>query len=88
MMFFTEVKLWMVLYAGSQIGGTWGPLPYDMEECKRRAEDGNRIIAQTQTQPEIIAKMEEGGIQVPLRDWMFVCEEHDARPQIDNGASK
>lgn len=31
-------KLYMVVYNGTDIGGTAGPLPYDMNECKSRQE--------------------------------------------------
>lgn len=30
------MKLFLVLYVGTHIGGYWGPLPYEMSECHRR----------------------------------------------------
>ncbi|ASP84776.1 hypothetical protein CDO26_09320 [Sinorhizobium meliloti] len=32
------MKLWLVIYAGTQIGGSAGPLPYGMEECQRHRD--------------------------------------------------
>ncbi len=74
--------LWMVLYAGTHVGGTWGPLPYDRAECERRAREGNQIVAEAQNKPEIIAKMKHMKASVPLRDWRFTCEEHTERPKL------
>lgn len=35
------IKLFIVLYVSGQVGGTWGPLPYGIEECEDRAEEAN-----------------------------------------------
>lgn len=32
------MKLFLIIYAGSQIGGFAGPLPYGMEECVKRRD--------------------------------------------------
>jgi hypothetical protein len=35
-----EVKtLWLVIYQTGLIGGTVGPLPYEIEQCKERAAE-------------------------------------------------
>lgn len=31
------LKLFLVLVVQGHVGGTWGPLPYDMAECMARA---------------------------------------------------
>lgn len=30
------MKLYLILYVGTHIGGYWGPLPYEMGECHKR----------------------------------------------------
>lgn len=35
------MSLYIVIYAGLLIGGTVGPLPYDMAECQRRIAEFN-----------------------------------------------
>ena len=60
------MKLYMILYAGSVIGGTWGPLPYDMDECLTRAAEGN---AKVQTHEK-------------TKGWLFSCEYRATRPEL------
>lgn len=60
------LKLFMVLVASGQIGGTWGPLPYDMDECLiRREEFQERLSVHEQT-----------------KDWKLSCEWHTKRPEL------
>ncbi|MFD1330234.1 hypothetical protein [Mycoplana ramosa] len=76
------MKLWLILYVGQQIGGTWGPLPYGLNECERRAAEGNAISEQARGRPELIGKMKRNGISAPLQDWKFVCEFRSERPAL------
>jgi hypothetical protein len=32
------MKLFLIIYAGTQIGGIAGPLPYGMDECEKRRD--------------------------------------------------
>jgi hypothetical protein len=64
--------LWMVIYFMGQIGGTVGPLPYDIDVCRERAV-------------EIMAKAND--VVTPSghskKDVKFVCEFHNERPVIN-----
>lgn len=75
-------KLWMVIYVGSHVGGSVGPLPYDMAECERRSLEMNAKIDREKDKPEVIAKMQAAGIPADKRNLKFVCEEHITRPAI------
>lgn len=64
-------KLYIVIYIAGQIGGTVGPLPYGIDECRLRA------AAQYATMdPKVVTP--EG---ITARDVMFACEFHIIRPQ-------
>lgn len=80
------MKLWLVVYVGTQVGGSWGPLPYDQAECLVRANEMNletRTIAETGINSE--------GVQIPqenrdqLATFRFVCEHRRERPIITVG---
>lgn len=60
------MKLFMILYVANGIGGTWGPLPYDMDECLARAVEGNAKV-----------KSHEH-----TKLWEFSCELRAVRPQL------
>lgn len=67
------MKLFMVIYLAGRIVGTSGPLPYDEDECRHRANElwrGGDHSAVTK----------EG---FTTNDVRFVCERHDDRPQIE-----
>jgi hypothetical protein len=78
------MKLWLVIYAGAQIGGSAGPLPYGMEECQRH-RDTLRA-----SQQEVIST----GFSKPLNRQItdeemskvkamhFECEWRDTRPVV------
>lgn len=76
------MKLWLVLYVGQQIGGTWGPLPYDMKECQARAADRQATI-----QKWIDTRVGDNGAVVTddqaefLKKWRMECQEHPTRPK-------
>lgn len=33
------MKLWLLLLITGNVGATWGPLPYDLAECRERAAE-------------------------------------------------
>lgn len=75
------MKLWLVIYAGTQIGGSWGPLPYDMEECRSRAAIMNtetRAIAETGKNSAGEVLPEKNVAQI--KTFRFECEWHGSRP--------
>jgi hypothetical protein len=75
------LKLWLILYVGQFIGATWGPLPYDMTECKARAARQNLEIQLIQTNPEKVAAMTAKGIDLnELKNMHFECKEQGWRP--------
>lgn len=60
------MKLYLILYVANQIGGTWGPSPYDMAESQSRAIERN---AELQTHDE-------------TKGWTVVCEYRQSRPRL------
>lgn len=66
----------LVLLSTGQIGGVSGPLPYDMTECRKRAE-----AAQHELRVEGPAAVAAGRLVV-VPDWRFVCVERSNRPQL------
>jgi hypothetical protein len=75
------LKLWLILYVGQFIGATWGPLPYDMDECKRRAAEQTLKVNLMRQNPEIIAKMKAKGLDPEqLNSWRFECVQQGFRP--------
>lgn len=38
------MKIWFVIFVAGKIGGTVGPVPYDMAECQSRADAENRKL--------------------------------------------
>lgn len=65
------VKLYMLLVVAGEIGGTFGPLPYDMAECLLRAEE--RAV-------EVSVAAKEKGLPDPGFTWR--CVERAERPQL------
>lgn len=77
------MKLWLILYTAHGIGGTWGPLPYDMAECQSRAAER---MASVQTAIDT-GKGEDGTVIQPaviadIKTWRLACEEHAERPKL------
>jgi hypothetical protein len=78
------MKIWLILYVGNHIGGTIGPLPYDMNECYVR-----RDIQQSIFNKMIKTRIGENGITIPdnilekIKSYHFECEEHSSRPIIE-----
>lgn len=73
------MKLWFVIYIGSQIGGSAGPLPYDMTECLRRAEAKN---AEWQAQLATGKDLNGNPVSDVARLMHFRCVEAPMRPAI------
>lgn len=78
------LKLWMVLYTSQGVGATWGPLPYDIDECRRRLEVGQTAIVDF-----VLGDASKPGSKVPkevidsVRTWRMKCEIHASRPKLD-----
>jgi hypothetical protein len=64
------MKLFVVIYIAGQIGGTVGPVPYDMDECRVRAAEMYGTIDPATRTPQGITK----------QDVRFECELHAQRP--------
>jgi len=79
------MKLWLILYVGTQIGGTWGPLPYDMKECEIRAAERQASIDKM-----VATGLGEKGTKIPpdmlekLKTWRVACEYRDTRPPLSS----
>lgn len=61
------MKLFMVIYVGGLVGGTIGPLPYDMDECERRMAE--------------ISEGKDDALR--KYSVTFACEFHNERPKGD-----
>ena len=61
------MKLWLILYVtNGVVGGSWGPLPYDMTECLKRADEGRAMFKANEK----------------TKDWEPVCEYRVTRPNL------
>ena len=78
------MKLFLIIYAGSQIGGAIGPLPYDLAECQSKRDALRASQAQT-IASGIHAregrKLTTEGIG-KLRSLRFECEYFGKRPSL------
>jgi hypothetical protein len=63
-------NLWIVIRLKGDIGGTVGPLPYDIDECQRRASELTENADQHVVTPQ--------GYSV--KDVSITCEFHEQRP--------
>jgi hypothetical protein len=71
-------KLYIVIYVIGKIGGTVGPLPYDITECEHRVVELLKDIKPTRPLDE----SEQLGVdEIKPSDLRVVCEYHDIRPQ-------
>jgi hypothetical protein len=68
------MKLWMILWTANTIGGTWGPLPYDMAECMDRKAAGEAEFA------AIIESKKPGSEK--LVGWDLECRFSGVRPAL------
>jgi hypothetical protein len=78
------MKVFLILYVGTKIGGVWGPLPYDMQECKRRAiERQNAVATMISTgKSEDGTKILPADVIADIRTWSVKCEIRYERPSL------
>lgn len=75
------LKIFMVIYISGHVGGSVGPLPYDMKECLARRLQPVSNIEQAQKWTFIhhgIRRSDGDGNEVKM-----VCEERADRPKIE-----
>lgn len=77
-------KLFLIIYAGSQIGGAAGPLPYGMYECERRRDEFRAAQSEaistgfSKPQNRALSADELSGIKA----MRFECEYRNGRPTV------
>lgn len=77
------MKLFLILYTAQGIGGVWGPLPYDMNECEKRAQ-----ALQAEVDQVADTGIGKGGVQVPASareafgQWTVACEYRASMPAL------
>jgi hypothetical protein len=77
------LKVWLIVYHGTLVGGSWGPLPYDMEACLRVAADQNadwtaRVDRGVDKDGNALTAEQIG----KARQIRFACVETEERPEI------
>lgn len=77
------MKLWIIIYVAGQIGGSVGPVPYDVAECNSRAasykQQIDKAIAEGKT-PD--GKPIPADQMSKLRLIHIACEYRDERPAL------
>lgn len=78
------MKLFMVIYMASKIGGTVGPLEAGMEECMRQALYLNQQAhTALQTGMSVTGKVLTDTEKERIASMRFACEYHVTRPKND-----
>ena len=78
------LKLFLVIYHGSQVGGYYGPLPYDQIECENRRAPMEQARLQA-----IETGLGAGGIVIPeknmaiMKQMRFSCEYRPDKPVVE-----
>jgi hypothetical protein len=78
-------KLFLIIYAGSQIGGAAGPLPYGMDECEKRRDELRaariEVLATgfSKAQNRALSDVEMAALKV----MRFECEYYNGRPTVE-----
>jgi hypothetical protein len=78
------VKLFLIIYAGTQIGGAVGPLPDDLSECQRHRDQMRSAQAAvlktgfSPTQKRLLTADE----LAKIRAMRFECEYFSTRPAV------
>jgi hypothetical protein len=72
----TPLDICKLMTTTARIVGTWGPLPYDMEECQSRLREvqvelAGQIAAHAGTEAAEHAKT-----------WRFECKQQEGRPPL------
>ena len=78
------MKLFLVIYAGSHIGGVAGPLPYGIDECEQRRDTFRNAQAQvieTGFSKEMGRYLTDDEM-TNMKAMRFECEWHEFRPQL------
>ena len=76
-----SVDLWMVVIVAGVVAGSIGPLPYNIQECVRRADQQNVRLEQAW----------ERGLRaegVTLDNTFFVCMHRNIRPMPSDAETK
>lgn len=78
------MKVWLLLYVGSQLHGFWGPLPSTMAECQQRAAEQQLKVEMILQDPAKLAEMRWKGLNPEdLTKWQFKCEKRTFRPFLN-----
>jgi hypothetical protein len=81
-------KLFLIIYAGSQIGGSAGPLPYGMDECERRRDQfrtSQAEVLETGFSKEQNRKLTPEELE-GIKAMRFECEYREIRPALGSAA--
>ena len=73
------MDLYLVLALLGKIGGTWGPLPYDLAECERRKAD---MLVQIEAGLVEHPEANIDGASYDFSDVHVECRFADARPEL------
>lgn len=83
--FYEKPKLWMVLTTDKQnnVGGTWGPLPYDLKECEvRKAERLSAINRTLETGKGENGQPVSDEVLSGIKNWNVHCVFRSERPEL------
>lgn len=80
-----SAKLYLIIVHFGLVGGTVGPLPYDMAECRSRAAEMAGKVAAAWANPETAAKLRADDPRSTPDTMHFECRELSARPE--NGSA-
>lgn len=78
------MKLFLIIYAGSQMGGAIGPLPYDLKECHARRDE----LRASQTHAIVTGIHARDGRKLTpdelgkIKALRFECEYFSTRPSV------
>lgn len=78
------LKLFIIIYHTTQVGGVIGPLPYDIVECEKRIApmEASRLKA-------LDTRLSHDGKPIPaknmaiIENMRFACEYRDKKPEVD-----
>lgn len=73
------MSLYLILATFGVIGGTWGPLPYDMNECLARRDE---MLTDIRTGMEQNPGAELDGKPLTFSDVVVECREAAVRPEL------
>jgi hypothetical protein len=78
------MKLFLIIYAGTHLGGAIGPLPYDLKECQSRRDE----LRASQTQAIVTGIHAKEGRRLTAEEigkvkaLRFECEYFSKRPSV------